>query len=272
VRAALDELSRVRRGRTMYFRAGFAIQSWRSSSSAGPVSSAVVPASAAVGPGSSAGVPSAATALGWPDPGRTAFWLVAELDGAIARKTVVPEDLRVSATITDAAGRTLATATGVVSATAPTCVIRFPTASAAPGEYAISLTVKSSGQSMADEVRVTVPPAEALLASPLVLRSGPFTGAAFEATADPRFRKAERVRADVPLARAPDAVAARVLDRYGRPLRVPATARLRVEEGVSIASAEAALAPMAPGDYLIEVTARFGASEAKVLAAFRIVP
>jgi hypothetical protein len=203
---------------------------------------------------------------------RAGFWLVAELDGAIARKTILPEDLTVSATVADAAGRSVATATGVVSANAPTCTIRFPAAPASPGEYSINLTVKSATRSLTDQLRVTVPQPDASLGSPLVLRSGPFTGPAFQATADPRFRKAERLRADAPLVGVADSVRARLLDRNGHPLRVPVTAAQRTDAGVSLATAEVALAPLAPGDYLLEVTARFGAREEKALAAFRIVP
>jgi hypothetical protein len=37
-------------------------------------------------------------------------------------------------------------------------------------------------------------------------------------------------------------------------------------------SAQAALAPLAPGDYLIEVTATSGGAQQRTLTAFRVVP
>jgi len=241
VRAALDELGRVRGDRMVYFQAGRAVR--------------------------------ADTGISQGEAPSAAFWLVAELDGAIARKTIVPEDIVLSATVTDAAGHSIANAAGTVSADEPTCMLRFPPLALASGDYTIALAAKSSGRAVTDEVHLRVPPAEdARVGSLLVLRSGPFSTPGFEPTADPRFRKAERLRADAMLAQTPDAVAARLLDRFGRPLRVPATARLRVEQGACVASAEVALAPLAPGDYLVELSARFGAREDRSLVAIRIVP
>ncbi len=120
---------------------------------------------------------------------------------------------------------------------------------------------------------MSVPPAPVgLFGAPMLFRRGPFTGNAFQPTADVRFRKAERLRADFPLAAACDSPAARLLDRKGQLLAVPVTTSLREQAGARFAGAEVTLAPLAQGDYLLEVTARRGDAVEKTLIAFRVVP
>ena len=67
-------------------------------------------------------------------------------------------------------------------------------------------------------------------------------------------------------------VSARLLDRKGLALAVPVTATIRTEGFLRLASAELALAPLGPGDYLVELSLQRGPRTDKVLAAFRIVP
>ncbi len=105
----------------------------------------------------------------------------------------------------------------------------------------------------------------------LLFRRGPFSGPGFQPAADLRFRREERVRVDVPLAAPVDSVSARVLDRRGGTLAVPATALQREEKGVRLASAEVNLAPLTSGDYLVEVSVKRGANHERVLTAIRIV-
>jgi hypothetical protein len=106
------------------------------------------------------------------------------------------------------------------------------------------------------------------------VRRGPSTGNKDETTADPRFRRSERIRVEVP---APDASAstARLLDRTGRPLAVPVAASVREADSSVWDVAQLALAPLAPGDYVIELAraAEPGAQPPRrTLVAFRVVP
>jgi hypothetical protein len=65
-----------------------------------------------------------------------------------------------------------------------------------------------------------------------------------------------------------------VLDRTGQPLAVPVAAGLREEgNGLGWATADVALAPLAAGDYVIELTDPTDAGEARrVWIGFRVVP
>jgi hypothetical protein len=99
-------------------------------------------------------------------------------------------------------------------------------------------------------------------------RAGSVARAPFMATTDPRFRRVERLRLEVP-ARDTIPAAARLLDRRGEPRSVPVTVTERHDEatGSRWTVLDVTLAPLAIGDYVIEVrqgqTTRY--------AAFRIV-
>jgi VWFA-related protein len=237
------------------------------------VQTALVPSAAGGSGPSSVGSVRSPAAPGPAGQGQRAIiYLVVELDATTARKASLPDATTLSATLQDDAGRTVSTRAGSVSPASRTSVFRFDDAPVAGGAYMVRVTAQSAGQPATEMVRVTVPPEGATLGQAIVFRRGPFTGPAFQATSDLRFRKAERLRADVGVVSTPDSVTARLLDRRGQMLAVPVTVGEREENGVRFATAEASLAPLAPGDYLLEIVARFGGREAKTLFAFRIVP
>jgi hypothetical protein len=87
-------------------------------------------------------------------------------------------------------------------------------------------------------------------------------------TADLRFRRTERLVVETPVSLGTD-VAARLLGRTGNSLNVPLTATLREDaDGTRWRRAEITLAPLAVGDYVVEITA----GGEKTLAGFRVVP
>ena len=99
------------------------------------------------------------------------------------------------------------------------------------------------------------------------VRRGPTTGNKDVPTADVRFRRSERVRVEVPSTA--DITSARLLDRTGKTMTaIPVAASTRTDsDGTKWATAELLLAPLAPGDYIIEVVT----GDVRTLAAFRIV-
>ena len=105
----------------------------------------------------------------------------------------------------------------------------------------------------------------------VVYRQGPYTGRGYQPTMDPRFRRAERLRLDVPLADGCTA-SVRLLDRRGEGLPVPFAVTQAEESGVAGTRAELSLAPLAQADYLVEVTVRGGGHGRTYLLALRIVP
>ena len=94
------------------------------------------------------------------------------------------------------------------------------------------------------------------------------TGPRESPTADLRFRRTERIVIEMPASIGTD-VSARLLGRTGTPLNVPVTAAIRDDaDGTRWRRVEIALAPLAPGEYVVETTA---AAE-RTLSAFRVIP
>jgi VWFA-related protein len=108
----------------------------------------------------------------------------------------------------------------------------------------------------------------------LALRRGPSTGLAYVPTADPRYRRTERLRVEVPVAGAPATATGRVLTREGTamPLVVSYSEREGAAPYGRFGVADLMLAPLAQGEYVLELTFSTGAVPAIVAYGFRIVP
>ena len=123
---------------------------------------------------------------------------------------------------------------------------------------------------------ISIVPAEAAEVGTglLAMRRGPSTGLAYIATADPRFRRTERLRVEVPLAAADYAGTARLLTRTAQPMPLVATYATRVDPttNVTFGVADIVLAPLAEGDYVLEVTLTKGGRSEVEAYGFRIVP
>src|SRR5687768_812349 len=107
----------------------------------------------------------------------------------------------------------------------------------------------------------------------LALRRGPSTGLAYIPTADPRFRRTERLRIEVPVAGEGFTGTGRLLTREGQPLQVVVSVGARVDpKGQHLAVAEAALAPLAAGEYVLEVSLAKDKKTEIVSYGFRLIP
>ena len=106
----------------------------------------------------------------------------------------------------------------------------------------------------------------------LALRRGPSTGLAYMPTADPRFRRTERLRIEVPIAGEGFAGTGRLLTREGKPLEVVVNYATRAGAKGPLAVAEAALAPLAAGEYVLELSLVRDGKTDLVSYGFRIIP
>jgi hypothetical protein len=125
------------------------------------------------------------------------------------------------------------------------------------------------GLPVTDMTRLSVPRTAPVLGEPVMWRRGPSTGLKHLATADPRFQRSERVRFEMPTDTS-GAATARMLDRVGNPLKVPVQVSERSDSSGQFRwiVADAVLAPLAAGDYAIEVSL----AGAKQVASFKVVP
>jgi hypothetical protein len=150
--------------------------------------------------------------------------------------------------------------------------VRVPARGGLPeGEYAVQVQLRSlagTATPLVDTLRLVVSGRTTALGEPVFWRRGPSTATRYIMTATPRFQRNERLR--VEFASAVDGQAsARLLDRLGNPLQVPVQAGVRDgADGVRWVVADVVLAPLAPGEYAIEITL----AGATGRADFRVVP
>ena len=147
----------------------------------------------------------------------------------------------------------------------------------APGRYVVRVELMPTGSTLPFQTTadVTVPEADWLVGyTGLATRRGPSTGLQYLPTADARFRRTERLRVEVPRAPGEGTVTARVLGRDGQPLGIAVGLSERSDAASQqrLILADLTLAPMAQGDYVLEVMVERGERKESATYAFRIVP
>ena len=123
---------------------------------------------------------------------------------------------------------------------------------------------------------VSAPAAPARVMSSLrgkASRRGPSTGLTYVESPDTTYRRTERLRYEVPLP-SPWAVTARLLGPGGRPVNVPITTSTRADAVTSqqLLVADLTLAPLAQGDYELELTLQTENGPEVVAYRFGLVP
>jgi VWFA-related protein len=201
-----------------------------------------------------------------------ALWVEGELGGDATLLAKWREGADATVTISDTAGATLATArVEIPRGSRSFRVALSPAPALTSGDYVVRVGARSgdTATSVPSRDLLHIPaPAAATSIGAIFMRRGPTTGIKDVPTADLRFRRSERVRVEIPTL-STTAAAARLLDRTGKPLAVPVTGALRDDpDGSRWQTGELALAPLAPGDYVIELSE----GSARMLSAFRVVP
>jgi VWFA-related protein len=210
-----------------------------------------------------------------------AIWVVGELDYKALQSAEWTGGAKAEIALTDATGAPVASSQVSLAAGGRTFQLALPEQGGLdPGEYLVRVRMRPAaggGLPLADTVRIAVgTPSTAgqavALGQPLLYRRGPSTGVVFQSTADPRFRRQERVRVEVPVIGNVTSPEGRVLDRSGQPLPLTVAMSEREDAGMRWIAGEVALAPLAAGDYIIEISGSTDAGTQKVLAAIKIVP
>jgi VWFA-related protein len=150
-----------------------------------------------------------------------------------------------------------------------TATIALPTAFSL-GDYRVQMRLNATSHTdaLSDSTTVQVA-APGLIGSPALLRRGPSTGTAYLATADVRFRRADRLRLEAP-SRLPAAqVHVTAVDQRGQPLNLPIQMSDRQDGTATLIVADISLAPLAPGGYAIVLT---GPAEERVIVPFQLIP
>jgi hypothetical protein len=200
-----------------------------------------------------------------------AFWLTGEVDARTRKELVWTAGATADVTVVASDGRNVMTSTVDVPSVDGNFALRVPeSGGVAPGEYAVRVRLQSkadAGTSVSDVVRVIVGGEASPLGEPILWRRGLSTGPRYVRTADPRFVRSERIRLELPAVPAGTA-ATRLLDRTGKPLAIPLQVSERPDEsgGFRWIVVDVTLAPLATGDYAIEVSLE----GAKQVIGFRV--
>jgi VWFA-related protein len=105
-------------------------------------------------------------------------------------------------------------------------------------------------------------------------RRGPSTGLAYVPSKDSDFRRTERLRFEVAVDGGSEKVSARLLGPTGTPVNVPVQTSTRTDAATSqlIVVADLTLAPLAQGEYELELTIERGSAAEVVPYRFALVP
>ncbi|MGH9382896.1 MAG: VWA domain-containing protein [Vicinamibacterales bacterium] len=145
----------------------------------------------------------------------------------------------------------------------------------AAGRYMVKAELTARGARLPLQVTTfAVVPADTATigTAALALRRGPSTGLAYQPTADSRFRRTERIRIEVPLLVEEVITTGRMLNREGQPMPLTVATSQRAEGAMKLAMAEVILAPLAAGEYVLELSCAAKSGTETISYGFRIVP
>jgi VWFA-related protein len=208
-------------------------------------------------------------ASGYLPAGHAAMWVVAEASATTGRHDWT-DGGQLDATVINSSGATVATEhLAIASGTKSIRIALSSRTTLPPGEYQIQVRAKGTTAPLAamESIRISLPAAPGT-AGTLVFRRSIATGNQVIPTADLRFRRTERIVLETPTA-STDAGTAQLLNRLGQPLTVPVATAIREDaDGARWRTTQLALAPLAPGDYVIEQSS----GTERTLTAFRVLP
>jgi VWFA-related protein len=211
---------------------------------------------------------------GWSPAQSAAIAVVGEVGTGNEWKSGADADVM----LTNTSGDTIATARAEVAAGSRGFrAMLTPDGPMTAGDYTIRVRARGKAVTPAaanEALRFTLPAAPRAEGA-VFIRRGPTTGSRDVPTADLRFRRTEQIRVELPTASS-GTITARLLDRNGNPMPIPVAAAVRDDaDGSRWETAQFSLAPLGPGDYLIEVNEQergAGSETTRTLLAFRIVP
>jgi hypothetical protein len=201
-----------------------------------------------------------------------ALWIVAELDERIRTAPRWKSGASAQLTLRPPGGGAALTRRVEIKADRP--VAEFELADATPGLsaglYGVQLEfIAADGAPVGDFVRLTMPANATQLGEAVLSRRISAPGTRYVRTADPRFRRNELVRLELPTTASIPA-SARLLDNKGGQLPVPAQVSEREDPSGAFRwiVVDIPMLPLAPAVYAVSVTQ----GNASQVAAFRVVP
>jgi VWFA-related protein len=137
------------------------------------------------------------------------------------------------------------------------------------GTYSFRIQARPTdgGATVSETIALSIADGES--SGTLLVRRGPATGNREVPTADPRIRRSEQLRIELP--GIDSDVSVRLLDRTGKALGVPLTTAVRTDDdGRPWRTVQIVAAPLSAGEYLVEMTRTAPAGQ--TLIGVRVVP
>jgi VWFA-related protein len=172
----------------------------------------------------------------------------------------------VTVTVTNAAGQE-SLSKGRIEPGARAALVRIPTTGEAP--FKASVRVTAGGENLREQLEIAAPRG-ALVGQVLLYRATPSGQSPLRPVGDLQYRRTERVHLEWPILRALDRRDARLLSRDSKALPVQVTVTERPNGDQSVVAADLNLAPLAPGDYVIELTVASGTQTETRFVAIRV--
>lgn len=201
--------------------------------------------------------------------GRAAMVSPNELHFTAESARAVSADVEIQLMLADGAGNAVASGRGRVAAGDRSVAIRVPVPAVSSGPWQAVMRVTGGDARGGDVFRVVEP--AGIVGDPVIVR---LSGALVAPVATPVFSRRERLRVTW-IAMGSGAVTmreARVLDRRGQPVPIDAVVTETPVGGQRGINVDVTLAPLAPGDYLIELSVADGGVPTRRFLAFRVTP
>lgn len=192
-----------------------------------------------------------------------------ELASHVAAEPSWTAGASVQVQITDAAGRQLPAVTSTIARGARGALAAVPV-DGSQGPWRVAVRAETAGGRVSDSGDVSNS-RSVLLGDPLIYRATSSLRSPLWPAADLQFRRNERLHAEWPAAQALDQRVARLLDRRGQPLPVAVAVTERPGTPAPIVAIDLAIAPLADGDYVIELSAGRGTVTEHGLFGFRVI-
>ena len=199
----------------------------------------------------------------------TDLLVVAEIARGQVEMGTWSDGATVKVTVVGGAGENAVSAAGRLEPGARGALVRVPIGAVA-GPWRVGVTVTGSAGTLDERFDVR-PSTGKLLADPVIYRGAGVARNALRPVADFLFHRTERVHVEVPVLEALDQRTARVLDPRGQPLPLEATLTERDDAGQPMLVADLNLAPLSPGDYVLEVAVASGAESQRRQIGIRVV-
>ena len=162
-------------------------------------------------------------------------------------------------------------AKGVIAENTRATLVKVPMTAASAAGWRLRVRIAGAAGAVLEDELDVMPSATAIVGEAVVFRAGASPRAPLQPVADYQFRRTERIHVEWASQRTMDNRGARLLNRRGEPLPIEVAVTEKPDVDRFTIAVDLGLAPLAQGDYVIELTAAAGPEKIQKLLAFRIV-